>query len=85
MSIVPESVSLSACGNVRKVNQDAVFVLETEALSVYLVADGMGGHSDGELASRGVVSAMEAWASAWTPPEEAAWQQMLTEIGRAHV
>jgi type VI secretion system protein ImpM len=51
-----ESGSRSDTGNQRKVNQDAL--LERAELGLWVVADGMGGHSDGELASRMVCDAL---------------------------
>ena len=41
-------------GKVREINQDAFFVMPEE--SIFLVADGVGGHNLGELASRMTVS-----------------------------
>lgn len=44
----------SDTGRVREINQDAFFVMPEE--KVFLVADGVGGHKDGELASRTAVA-----------------------------
>jgi PPM family protein phosphatase len=44
--------ALSDIGNVRKINEDCVGYYEEGAIKVYIVADGMGGHSAGEIASR---------------------------------
>ena len=51
---------LSDIGNYRKINEDYVNFLEDEHLKVYVIADGMGGHNAGEVASRmAVESTME--------------------------
>ena len=44
-------------GRVRAVNEDRVLVAEPEG--VYLVADGMGGHNHGDIASATIVEAVE--------------------------
>lgn len=44
--------ALSDVGNVRKINEDYVGYYENENFRVYIVADGMGGHNAGEIASK---------------------------------
>ena len=46
-------------GHIRRINEDALFVNERERL--WLVADGIGGHSNGEKASRIVVEHVESY------------------------
>ncbi len=52
------SSALSDVGLVRRVNEDAI--LDLPAQGIWAVADGMGGHAHGEIASRMVVDALAA-------------------------
>jgi len=59
MSLVVESAGLTDVGKKRKNNEDCLFV--DDELGLYLVADGMGGHQAGEVASRLVVETMSGY------------------------
>ncbi len=52
----------------RKVNQDSLLTAAKHGEDMYLfaVADGMGGHADGELASRALTEGMRIWADAFS-------------------
>ncbi len=53
------SVGLSDVGRKRTVNEDAMF--RDDSLGFYVVADGVGGRSRGEIASRETVEQLEMW------------------------
>ena len=46
-------------GHIRRINEDALFINEAEGL--WLVADGIGGHGDGDKASAAVVEQVESY------------------------
>jgi len=56
-----ESAGLTDVGQRRKLNEDAFFV--NDALHLYVVADGMGGHAAGEIASSEAVDAVHSMVS----------------------
>jgi len=52
---------LNEIGLERKENQDAVFCASYDSTGIFLVADGMGGHTNGGRASRTIKKKVEAW------------------------
>ena len=57
--IVLESAGMTDIGMKRKGNEDALFLDDT--LGLYVVADGMGGHQAGEIASQLVVKTISEY------------------------
>lgn len=57
--------SICDMGKQRTKNQDAILVCRDEPheFALFLVADGMGGHADGEKASGAIVTGMRDWVS----------------------
>jgi serine/threonine protein phosphatase PrpC len=65
------SAGLSDVGRKRTHNEDSFALVESENL--YLVADGMGGHSSGEVASRMAIETMAEFFAATSADPEATW------------
>jgi len=53
------SVARSDVGRKRQINEDAYF--RDDAMGFYIVADGVGGHNKGEIASREAVDQLKSW------------------------
>ncbi len=63
--------AISDVGRKRKGNEDSVFVNPEQKL--FVVADGMGGHAAGEVASRIAVDSIDEFVSATGGDEEITW------------
>lgn len=70
-------LSFSEKGCIRKNNEDSFLVLPSQGL--YAVADGMGGHRAGEVASSTALQELEKWAPRLVGLEDQALESGLTE------
>ena len=60
--IIVQSAGFSDIGKVRRKNEDSYLL--NEPIGLYVVADGMGGHRGGEMASRMAIAAIDQYMSA---------------------
>jgi PPM family protein phosphatase len=76
--VQPHGIGLSDRGAVRQNNEDAVFVADD--LGLYLVADGIGGYADGELASAMVTQTVaRAWPVGAVPDASGLLREALAK------
>ncbi len=66
-----ESAGLSDVGRKRQVNEDSYLI--EESASLFVVADGMGGHAAGEIASQLAVDAVSDFVGLTNEPHEMTW------------
>lgn len=59
--MIQNITSISEVGLYRKKNQDKILALHTDNVGLFAVADGMGGHYRGELASQTAVELLLRW------------------------
>lgn len=68
-------------GSNREENQDAIAMFSTEEIGVFVVADGMGGHTNGEKASQTIVREISNWWQLFSEMKyEYDFQKMLLSI-----
>ena len=75
---MPGQARILAAGNTdvgRKRTHNEDFFALVEAEHLYLVADGMGGHSSGEVASQMAINTMSEFFQATSADPEATWPE----------
>ena len=68
MSVKKESFGLTHVGKKRSHNEDAIFL--SDELGLYMIADGMGGHAHGEVASRLAIETISQRVAASDQPHD---------------
>ena len=74
------SCAVSVVGHVRKINEDAF--LDAREQGLWVVADGMGGHSRGDRASQSIVHQLQPFIASKDPEQDL--QQVITHLDEAN-
>lgn len=64
-----EYSGISDVGKIREINQDSFGIFQNGEGGLFVVADGMGGYSDGEKASQKVIAELSNWWNHFSPSE----------------
>lgn len=79
-----EFAGKSDIGLKREINQDAICAFQKDGAGLFAVADGMGGHRDGEKASRKVIEVLSDWWNLFSPVlYKFDFRKMMSSIGQA--
>ncbi len=65
-----EYTEFSSVGLVRVKNEDSVFAVSKDNYGLFAVADGMGGHLDGDIASGRLTDALQKWWECFDPEKQ---------------
>lgn len=78
-----EFAGKSDVGAKRKINQDSFCMFHKEDAGLFAVADGMGGHTNGEKASQTVIAQLSDWWTSFSPVLfDYDFRKMITDIGK---
>lgn len=78
-----KTVAITHIGNVRKANEDSVLIMCEKPPYYLIVADGMGGHAAGEVASRAACTAIEEYITG-LKQQKLSKEQIIGAVGYAN-
>ena len=76
MCVLLKTAALTDVGKIRKINEDSMKVFTSDEYSYAIVADGMGGHQAGEIASAMAVDVITDYVAEHMTPELDRFQSM---------
>lgn len=76
MCVLLKTAALTDVGKIRKINEDSMKVFTSDEYSYAIVADGMGGHQAGEIASAMAVDVITDYVAEYMTPKLDRFQSM---------